>query len=198
MWNKQRCCRQSLNHVWIQDFRRSNGKITMLRKSKHFFVVLWHGRSCQEMRGTMLRSGEQNDSTTLQSINSMPWWPSLQRRRIEICWRIVKCMLSNYCKMLKAGTNWTTRYSMVQWTNLTIDHKVDQSMWQTIISFDLLHSLHKWIQTILSCGKHCKTVQIGTVSRLRFCRRSWGFIIYIRWNIAHFRKPYVCCNQLDV
>ena len=45
-----------------------------------------------------------------------------------------------------------------QWTNL----------WQTIISFDLLNSSHMWLQTISSCGKHCQTMQIGTVSRLRF------------------------------
>ena len=79
--------------------------------------------------------------------------------------------------------------SVTKWTH---------SMWQTNFSFDLLHSLHKWIQTILSCGKHCKTVQIGTVSRLRLCRRSLGFKIDIRWNIVHFRKPHVCSNELDV
>ena len=53
-------------------------------------VVLWHGRSCQEMCGTILWVGKQNDSTTLQSINSMLWRPSLQRRRIEIRGRIVQ------------------------------------------------------------------------------------------------------------
>ena len=41
-------------------------------------------------------------------------------------------------------------------------------------------------------------MQAGIVSRLWFCRRSWGFKIYIRWNIVHFRKPAVCSNQLDV
>ena len=75
---------------------------------------------------------------------------------------------------------------------------MDQSMWQTTVSFDLQHSSHKWIQTIFSCGKHCKTMQTGTVSRLRFCRRSWGLKIYIRWNIVYFRKPHVRSNQLDV
>ena len=45
---------------------------------------------------------------------------------------------------------------------------------------------------------NCQTMQIGTVSRLRFCRRSWGFKIYIRWNIVHFWKSYVCSIQVDV
>ena len=53
---------------------------------------------------------------------------------------------------------------------------MDQSMWQTFGTF-LLHSSHMWLQTIFSCGKHCQAMQIGTVSRLRFCRRSWGFKI---------------------
>ena len=73
-----------------------------------------------------------------------------------------------------------------------------QSLWQTFGAFDLVHSLHKWVPTILSCGKHCQAMQTGTVSRLRFCKRSWGFKIYIRWNIVHFRKPYICSNKLDV
>ena len=54
------------------------------------------------------------------------------------------------------------------------------------MSFDLLHSSYMWVQTSLSCGKHCQTLQTGTVSRLRFCRRSWGFEIYIRWNHCAF------------
>ena len=39
--------------------------------------------------------------------------PPLQRRRNEICWRIVKYMLSNCSEMLKLGKNWTTWYSIV-------------------------------------------------------------------------------------
>ena len=198
MWNKQRYCRQLQNHVWIQNFYRSNRKITMLGKSEYLFVVLWHGTSCQEMCGTILWVGEQNDSTTLQSINSMLWRLSFQRRRIGICGRIVKSMLSNCSEVLILGTYWKTRYSMVSEQTCTINHEMDQSLWQTTISFDLLHSSHKRIQTILSCGKHCKTVQIGTVSRLRFCGRSWGLKIYFRWNIVRFLKPHVPSNQLDV
>ena len=150
------------------------------------------------MCGTILWVGEQDDPATLQSINSMHWRPSFQRRRIEIRGRIVKSMLPNCSEMLILGTSWTTGYSMVSEQTCTIDHKMDQSMWQTIISFDLSHSSHMWLRTLLSCGKHCQTMQIGTVSRVRFCRRCWGLKIYIRWNIVHCWKSYVCSNQLDV
>ena len=80
----------------------------MLGRSEYLFVVIWHGRSCQEMCGTILWVGKPNDSTALQSINSMPWRPSFQRRRIEIRGRIVKIMLSNCSEMLLLGTYWTT------------------------------------------------------------------------------------------
>ena len=44
------------------------------------------------------------------------------------------------------GTYW---YLMVSEQTCTIDHKMDQSMWQTIISFDLLHPSYMWIQTVI-------------------------------------------------
>ena len=126
-------------------FSRSNWKITMLGKSAYLFVVLWYGRLCQEMCGTMLWVSKQDDSTTLQSINSMHRWPPLQRRRIEIRGRIVKSMLSNCSEMLKLGTYWETWHFMVCEQTFTIDYKMDQSLWQTIMSFDLLHSSYVWV-----------------------------------------------------
>ena len=48
-WKKQRYCWQVQNHVWIQNFRRSNWKITRLGKSAHLFVVLrYHAKKCVE------------------------------------------------------------------------------------------------------------------------------------------------------
>ena len=144
MLNKQRYCWQLQKHVWIQNFRRSNWKITMFGKSEYLLVVLWHGRSCQEMCWTILWVGEQDDSTTLQSMNPMHWWPSFQRRRIEIRGRIVKSIISNCSEMLLLGTYWKTWYSLVSEQTCTIDHKMDQSVWQTIISFDLSHSSYMY------------------------------------------------------
>ena len=69
---------------------------------------------------------------------------------------------------------------------------MDQSLWQTPESIDIIHSSHMWIQTILSCRKHCQTMQIGTVSRLRFCRRSWGIKIHFWRNIVRFWKSCIC------
>ena len=96
------------------------------------------------------------------------------------------------------GTNWKTGYSMVSEQTCTIHHKMDQSLWQTIISFDLLHSSYMWLQTILSCGEtlpnnanwDClKTPILQEILRIQNLRQ-----------VEHcsFRKPYVCSNQLDV
>ena len=41
-------------------------------------------------------------------------------------------------------------------------------------------------------------MQIGTVSGLWFCGRSWRFKIHFRWNIVRFEKSYICSNKLDV
>ena len=91
----------------------------------YFFMVLWYGRSCQEMRGAILWVGKQDESTTLQSINSVHWWPSFQRRRIGIRGRFVKRMLSNCSKMLIFGTYWKPNFlwsvnklarSITKWT----------------------------------------------------------------------------------
>ena len=173
-------------------------KLPFSSKSSYFFMVLWHGGSCKEVCGAILWVGQQDDATTLQSIYSMHRWPPLQGGRIEICVRIVRSVLSNCSEMFILGTYWKTWCSMVSEQTCTIDYKMDQSLWQTPESIDFIYSSYLWIQTILSCGKDCKTMQIGTVSRPRFCRRSWGFKICIRWNIVRFGKSYICSNQLDV
>ena len=61
--------------------------------------TMWN-KQRQEMCGTILWVGKQDDSTTLQSIYSMHWWPSFQRRRIEVCRRIVKSIISKFLKCL--------------------------------------------------------------------------------------------------
>ena len=50
---------------------------------------------------------------TLQSINSMHWWPSFQRKRIKIRGRLAKSMLSDCSEILVLGAYWKIWYSMV-------------------------------------------------------------------------------------
>ena len=53
--------------------------------------------------------------------------------------------------------------SITKWTK-ACDKRLSR-----LISY-IHHTCHN--KTILSCGKHCQTMQAGAVSRLRFCRRS--------------------------
>ena len=72
--------------------------------------------SCKEMCGTIWWVGEQNDSTTLSSINSMHWWP-LQRRN-EIREIIVKKFAH---KLFWNAYTWHVLEDLIffgQWTNL--------------------------------------------------------------------------------
>ena len=152
MWNRQRYYGQLQSHVWIQNFRCENWKTSILWEFSYFFMVLWYGRSCEEMCGTILWVSKQDDSRTLQSICSMHWWPPLWRRENEICRRIVTSVLSN-CLELILGTNWETWYSMFSVNKTcTIDYIMDQNLWQTPEPIDILHSSHMLIQTVLLCG----------------------------------------------
>ena len=183
-----RCVKQG-RQIWC---RRANVDDIVLCDRRAGVLMTCGGRA-------RLLVGKQNDSTTLLNNNSMYWWPSFQRRRLKSVGKLSKSMLSKNCsEMLIFGTYWKTWCSMVSEQTCTIDNKTDQSLRQTIISFNILHSSYMWIGTVLSCGKHCQTMQTGTVSGLRFCWRSWGFKIYLWRNMVRCGKSYVCPNPLDV
>ena len=63
---------------------------------------------------------------------------------------------------------------------------------------DFLCSSHEWLSSMLSCGEHDTTLQIWTVSRLRFCRRPWRLKINLKRCLVHFGKQNICPSQLDV
>ena len=81
-------------------------------------MVLWHGGSCKEMCGAILWVSKQDGSTTLQSINSMHWWPSFQRRRNE---NLLENCHKYALKLFWNGYTWHVLEDLIfhgQWTNL--------------------------------------------------------------------------------
>ena len=64
----------------------------------------------------------------------------------------------------------------------------------------LIYYIHHTCEYKQYCyvGNTAKQCRLGPVSRLRFCRRSWGLKIYFGWNIVRFGKSYICSNKLDV
>ena len=106
-----------------------------LRHTHYFFMVLWDGRSCKEMRGKFLRT-ESNNWAVVQSRDAMLGWPSFLRRRKWLCWRIcsqivLKCMylarigrpdiLWSVNKLAPAVTKWTKACDkLVRWSRTFI------------------------------------------------------------------------------
>ena len=189
------------NYRTMFESRISAGATEKLPCSENLRISSWsddmegHAKKCVE-RFCGWRTKRLNNSTKYQLHALMTiiskkknWnpWENCQKYALRLSWN---------------AFSWHVLDDPIffgQWIKTcTIDHKMDQGLWQTIISFDLLYLSYMWIQTVLSCGKHCQTMQAGTISRLRFCRSSWGFKIFNWWNIVHFWKSYICSNKLDV
>ena len=134
----------------------------------------------------------------MQCRNAKHGWPSIWRRRKWVSWRSVYSLLTNCSEMSLLGSYWETWYFVVCEQTCSCGHKMDEIMCQTFGAFDLLHSSHLWAQAMLSCGKHCTTMQVATVSGHWFCWRSWRLQIHIRRSLVYFRKSHVCANKLDV
>ena len=95
-------------------------------------MVLWHGKSSEEMRGEVLRICEQTYSTITQSRNSMCWRPPIQRRRIEIRGRIVRSMA---LKLFWNAFSWLVLVGPIfygMWTNLLVR---STNVWHVLISY---------------------------------------------------------------
>ena len=201
-------------------------KTTLFRETRreHFLMVLWHGKSCKEMRGNTLRTGEQNNSTVIQSRNTMPWWPKeivnwkkqinstitrshncmpwRQKRRNEICWRIVKSLPSNWSKMLVLGTYWKTWYSLFSEQTCTIDEKWTKAC-DKRLSRLIFHHTCEYTQ-YCHVGNTSTTMQVGIVSGLWLCWRSCRLKIDLKVNLRIFGshtfvpKSWMCIKQTSV
>ena len=86
-----------------------------------------------------------------------------------------------------------------QWTNLH-DRSQNGPKHVTNAWIDWSHNIHLACEYKQYCdvGNTPKQCILGLFSRLRFCRISWGFKIYIRWNTVRFWKSYICSTELDV
>ena len=181
-----------------------NWKTTILGKSSYFFVVLRYGRSCREMCGTILWVGKQDDSTKLQSIYAVHWWPPRQRGRNDICRRIVQSMLSNCSEMLALGAYWKTWYSMVCDQTCTIDNKWTKAYDKR------LSRLISYIHHTCECKQYCyvgntaKQCRLGLFQDSDFAGdledskstvRSWGFKIYCHTFVP---RSWMCKKQTSV
>ena len=146
------------NYRTMFESRISAGGAEKLPYSENLRVSSWaydmegHAKKCVE------RYCELANKTTQQLYKvSTPCIDDhhFKEEELESVGELSKVCSQNVLKCWNLARNWTTWYSMVSEQTCTIDHKMDQSLWQTPESIDFTHSSYKWIQTVLSCGKYC-------------------------------------------
>ena len=118
MRNKQRCCGQLQNHVWIANFCGESKEITIPSKSSYFFMVLWYGRSCKEICGTMLWVGK-----TIRFNNSTKYLPraSMTTTSEKKKWNLLENCHKYAPKLCWNAHIWHELEDLIfygQWTNL--------------------------------------------------------------------------------
>ena len=89
--------------------------------SSWYYDMEGHAKKCVE------RYCELANKTTAPSRNSMPRRPTIQRRRVGICWRIVESLFSNCPHISVFGTHWWTRHSMVSKQTCTSSHEMTRA-----------------------------------------------------------------------
>ena len=125
-------------------------------------------------------------------------WPPLQRRRNEICWRIVTCMLSNVLKCLylarigRPDILWSVNKlarSIKKWTR-ACDKRLNR--W---VSF--IHHTCEYRQ-YCHVGNTAKQCRLGLLQDSHFAGDLERFEIHFWRNIVRFRKSYIRSKKLDV
>ena len=132
-------------------FRWNNTKLPCLENLSIFLFTydMGHAKKCVE------RYCEKAKKTTQQlykvftpCIDEYHFKKEEKKKRLSN----VKSILSNCSEIFVFDTYWKTWYPMIIDQTCTIHYKMDQILWQTIMSFDFLHSSCMWMQNLLSCG----------------------------------------------
>ena len=163
-----------LNPVSLQEEKKSYLVLGSLTQTSHHGPMNWKVMQ-RKVRSHIAswRIKQPSNCTKLQ-LHALMTTTSKKKNwdLLENCQNsALKILLSNCSEMLVFGQNWLMGHSMVTKQSYTSSYLMDQSLWQTLDSFDFLHSSHKSIQTLWSRGKHCTTMQTGTVSGLWLCQR---------------------------
>ena len=148
------------------------------------------------MCGTILWVGKHDDSTKYQlhalmniTIKKKNWnpWENCQKYALKLFWNAYTwhvledlIFLWSVNKLARSITKWT---------------KACDKRSCRLISYIHHTSEYKQYCHVGNIAKQCR---LGRFQDSDFAGRSWGFKIYIRWNIVRFWKSYIRSNQLDV
>ena len=149
---------------------------------KNSCVVPRHGRTFEKMRWEILRAGTQKSWSSHTKFKVLAWRITTSRRKNLN-------QLENYHKY-PHKLSWNA--CMVCQQTCKSSHKMDSGLRHTFGNIDFIHSSHKWLPTLFSCGQHSSTLSIGFISRLRLCWRPLGFNINLGWSLMYLWNPNIC------
>ena len=102
--------------------------------------------------------------------------------------------INDFCR-----SYWETWYFMVLEQTFSCGNEMDKSLWQTIISFDLLHIHHtceyKQYCYVGNTAQHCR---LGLFPDSDFAGDLEDSKSTFRRNSVSFQRPNICANKLDV
>ena len=112
-------------------------------------MVLWHGRSCEEMRGAILCELANKTTQQLYKVST----PCIDDHHFKEEEMESVGELSQVCSQIVLKCfSWHELEDLIfycQWSKLPVDCKMDQSLWQTPESIGILYSSHMWKNSIV-------------------------------------------------
>ena len=151
----------------------------------------------KKMRRAILWSGKQECGLTLQSFTSLCGWSSMsnQDELESVVGQFVRSIVLTCLYLSRIGpfdilcsVNKLAR-SVTKWTQ-ACDRRLAR-----LITY--IHHANDFRQYCHVMNEHGTAFHTGFVSGLRFCWRSWGLIINLRWCLMYFRKSHICVNKLE-
>ena len=142
MWNKQRYCWQLPNHVWIHNFPQEQLKLPC---SENLSISSWsydmegHAKKCVKRYCDVASRTTQQLHKVSISCNEHNHFKEEQWKSVGEC--------SKVCSQIVLTCSYLARIGrpVILWSVKKLaryNHKMDPSLWQTIISFDLTFTRH--------------------------------------------------------
>ena len=133
-------------------------------------MVLWYGRSCEEMCGAILWVSKQDDLNNLLHASMIIILRKKEWNLLENCHKYaLKLFWNDYIwqRIGRLDIRWSVNklaQSITKWT---------ESLWQNDWIVCILHPSHMWIQTELLCGKYSTTMQAWDCFKTPILQETW-------------------------
>ena len=137
VWIKYLCWEQLENYQGGRSFTQTLSRGPDMRNSALRVTVNWQTKKTEQLHKV--------SSFCLDDHH-------FKKEELESVGELSKSMLTNGLEMRVLGTNWWAWHSLVSEHTCSFSHAMNRSVWPTFSSLDFIHSSHKWLPTMLSCG----------------------------------------------